>query len=43
MQEVQIRKNAVGAIIHNDIKNYPYVNYPPLNVLMDFLKWGLLG
>ncbi|MCU5633662.1 hypothetical protein OCB76_21455 [Bacillus cereus] len=28
MQEVQIRKNAVGAIIHNDIKNYPYLNIP---------------
>ncbi len=27
MQEVQIRKNAVGAIIHNDIKNYPYLIY----------------
>ncbi len=28
MQEVQIRKNAVGAIIHNDISNYPYLNIP---------------
>ncbi|PFZ26389.1 hypothetical protein [Bacillus wiedmannii] len=28
MQEAQIRKNAAGAIIHNDIKNYPYLNIP---------------
>lgn len=28
MQEAQIRKNAAGAIIHNDINNYPYLNIP---------------
>ncbi|EXY06097.1 hypothetical protein P4I81_15195 [Bacillus cereus] len=28
MQETQIRKNAAGAIIHEDINNYPYLNIP---------------
>ncbi|WP_377863421.1 hypothetical protein [Bacillus sp. R86525] len=28
MQEAQIRRNAAGAIIHNDINNYPYLNIP---------------
>ncbi|MEC3334858.1 hypothetical protein P9043_21180 [Bacillus cereus] len=28
MQEAQVRKNAAGAIIHNDIHNYPYLNIP---------------
>ncbi|MEB8723228.1 hypothetical protein P4H14_30165 [Bacillus cereus] len=28
MQETQIRKNAAGAIIHNDINAYPYLNIP---------------
>ncbi len=28
MQGNQIRKNAAGAIIHNDINNYPYLNIP---------------
>ncbi|MDA2480493.1 hypothetical protein PDN61_29740 [Bacillus cereus] len=28
MQGNQIRKNAPGAIIHNDINNYPFLNIP---------------
>ncbi|WP_416808902.1 hypothetical protein [Bacillus thuringiensis] len=28
MQEAQVRKNAAGAIIHNDINDYPYLNIP---------------
>ena len=28
MQGAQVRKNAAGAIIHNDINNYPYLNIP---------------
>ncbi|PIE91799.1 hypothetical protein CO726_30130 [Bacillus fungorum] len=28
MQENPTRKNAAGAIIHNDINNYPYLNIP---------------
>ncbi|WP_242281638.1 MULTISPECIES: hypothetical protein [unclassified Bacillus cereus group] len=28
MQEAQVRKNAAGAIIHNNIKNYPHLNIP---------------
>lgn len=28
MQETQIRKNAAGAIIHNNINNYPHLNIP---------------
>lgn len=28
MQGNQIRKNAAGAIIHNDINNYPLLNIP---------------
>ncbi|KOS27141.1 hypothetical protein A3845_28835 (plasmid) [Bacillus anthracis] len=28
MQGDQIRKNVAGAIIHNDINNYPYLNIP---------------
>lgn len=28
MQGNQIRKNAAGAIIHNDINNYPHLNIP---------------
>ncbi|MBE5091944.1 hypothetical protein IGI03_28675 [Bacillus thuringiensis] len=28
MPEAQVRKNAAGAIIHNDINNYPYLNIP---------------
>ncbi|PFI27073.1 hypothetical protein COI53_25585 [Bacillus thuringiensis] len=28
MQGNQIKKNAAGAFIHNDIKNYPFLNIP---------------
>ncbi|PGM06385.1 hypothetical protein [Bacillus thuringiensis] len=28
MQETQQRKNAAGAIIHNDINNHPHLNIP---------------
>ena len=28
MQEAQVRKNAAGAIIHNNINNYPHLNIP---------------
>lgn len=28
MQGNQIRKNAAGAVIHNDINNYPLLNIP---------------
>ncbi|PFC27704.1 hypothetical protein [Bacillus thuringiensis] len=28
MQEAQIRKSAAGAVIHNDINNYPFLNIP---------------
>ncbi|PFU46607.1 hypothetical protein COK88_24360 [Bacillus cereus] len=28
MQEAQMKKNAAGSIIHNDINNYPYLNIP---------------
>ncbi|EJV56353.1 hypothetical protein BWGOE4_34790 [Bacillus mycoides] len=28
MQGNQIRKNAAGAVIHNDINNYPFLNIP---------------
>lgn len=28
MQVNQIRKNAAGAVIHNDINNYPFLNIP---------------
>lgn len=28
MQEAQIRKSAAGAIIHNDINDYPHLNIP---------------
>ncbi|MEB8648937.1 hypothetical protein P4G96_08490 [Bacillus cereus] len=28
MQEHQIRKNAAGAIIHNNINSYPFLNIP---------------
>ncbi|PFC34378.1 hypothetical protein [Bacillus cereus] len=28
MLEAQVRKNAAGAIIHNNINNYPHLNIP---------------
>ncbi|HFJ9434196.1 hypothetical protein [Bacillus thuringiensis] len=32
MKSNQIRRNAAGAIIHNDINNHPYLNTPVATV-----------
>ncbi|MGA4466001.1 hypothetical protein ACPA2L_25685 [Bacillus bombysepticus] len=43
MQEAQIRKNAVGAIIHNDINNYPYLNIPMIINEQDGMIYEVLS
>ncbi|PED40207.1 hypothetical protein [Bacillus cereus] len=43
MQEDQIRKSAAGAIIHNDINNYPYLNIPMIISEKDGMIYEVLS
>ncbi|AEA19408.1 TPA: hypothetical protein ACR3Z0_005475 [Bacillus thuringiensis] len=43
MQEAQIRKSAAGAIIHNDINDYPYLNIPMIINEKDGMIYEVLG
>lgn len=43
MQETQIRKNAAGAIIHEDINNYPYLNIPMIISEKDGMIYEVLS
>lgn len=43
MQEAQIRKSAAGAIIHNDINDYPHLNIPMIINEKDGMIYEVLG
>ncbi|MEB8687485.1 hypothetical protein [Bacillus cereus] len=43
MQEAQIRKNAVGAIIHNNINSYPILNIPMIINKKDGIIYEVLN
>ncbi|PIE91808.1 hypothetical protein CO726_30080 [Bacillus fungorum] len=43
MQEAQIRKSAAGAIIHDDINNYPYLNIPMIISEKDGMIYEVLS
>lgn len=43
MQGYQISKNAAGAVIHNDINNYPFLNIPMIINKEDGMVYEVLN